>query len=42
MASNPPLTVDFVPEAVSMVDSRCEQPISAPRIRWVWSMGLTY
>ena len=25
-----------------MVDSRCEQPISASRIRWVWSMGPTY
>ena len=25
-----------------MVDSRCEQPISASRIRWVWTMGPTY
>ena len=31
-----------IAEAVSMVDSRFEQPISTSRIRWVWSMGPTY
>ena len=29
-------------EGVSMVDSRCEQPISASIMGWVWPLGPTY